>query len=77
MLGVFGGGEIQLTDAIAAEIHAGQDVYGYRFEGTRFDCGSKSGFLQATVACALEREDLRDELQEYLQSMLMLRTAAE
>ena len=39
--------------------------------------GSKSGFLQATVACALEREDLRDELQEYLQSMLMLRTAAE
>lgn len=71
------GGEIQLTDAIAAEIHAGQDVYGYRFEGTRFDCGSKSGFLQATVACALERDDLRDELQEYLQSMLMLRTAAE
>ena len=39
--------------------------------------GSKSGFLQATVACALERDDLRDELMEYLQSMLMLRTAAE
>ncbi|MCH2248296.1 MAG: UTP--glucose-1-phosphate uridylyltransferase GalU, partial [Cognatishimia sp.] len=71
------GGEIQLTDAIAREIEDRRGVFGYKFEGTRFDCGSKSGFLQATVACALERDDLRDELMEYLQSMLMLRTAAE
>ncbi len=39
------GGEIQLTDAIAAELTQGHDVYGYRFKGQRFDCGSKSGFL--------------------------------
>jgi UTP--glucose-1-phosphate uridylyltransferase len=71
------GGEIQLTDAIAKEIEAQRGVFGYKFEGTRFDCGSKAGFLQATVACALEREDLRDEMQEYLQSMLMHRAAAE
>ena len=71
------GGEIQLTDAIAREIEDRRGVFGYKFEGTRFDCGSKSGFLQATVACALERDDLRDELMEYLLSMLMSRTAAE
>ena len=75
--GVGAGGEIQLTDAIAKDITDQRGVFGYKFEGTRFDCGSKSGFLQATVACALERDDLRDELMEYLQSMLMMRTAAE
>lgn len=52
------GGEIQLTDAIAAEIDAGRTVSGYRFEGTRYDCGSKIGFLEATVAFALARPDL-------------------
>ena len=52
------GGEIQLTDAIAAEIDAGRPVSGYRFEGTRYDCGSKIGFLEATVAFALARPDL-------------------
>ncbi|MGJ8621877.1 MAG: UTP--glucose-1-phosphate uridylyltransferase GalU [Yoonia sp.] len=60
------GGEIQLTDAIAAEIEAGRDVFGYRFEGHRYDCGSKAGFLQATVAFALARDDLRDEFAEFL-----------
>jgi len=44
------GGEIQLTDAIAAEIANERDVYGLRFKGQRFDCGSKAGYLQATVA---------------------------
>ncbi len=52
------GGEIQLTDAIAAEITAGRPVSGFCFEGTRYDCGSKLGFLEATVAFALAREDL-------------------
>ena len=52
------GGEIQLTDAIAAEITAGRRVSGFRFDGTRYDCGSKLGFLEATVAFALAREDL-------------------
>jgi len=60
------GGEIQLTDAIAAEIAASDNVYGYRFEGQRFDCGSKAGFLQATVAFGLAREELRDEFAAFL-----------
>lgn len=64
------GGEIQLTDAIAAEIEKGGDVYGYRFEGTRFDCGSKAGFLQATMAFGLARDDLRAELWEYLNAVV-------
>ena len=60
------GGEIQLTDAIAEEIQAGRDVFGLRFRGQRFDCGSKAGFLQATVAFGLERDELKDEFAEYL-----------
>ena len=64
------GGEIQLTDAIAAEITQGRGVYGLRFRGERFDCGSKAGFLQATVAFALSRDDLRDELAEYLRTVM-------
>jgi UTP--glucose-1-phosphate uridylyltransferase len=63
------GGEIQLTDAINAEAHAGAPVYGFRFSGQRYDCGSKIGFLQATVTFALERDDLRDEFADYLRSV--------
>jgi UTP--glucose-1-phosphate uridylyltransferase len=63
------GGEIQLTDAIAAELEQKNKVYGYRFEGQRFDCGSKSGFLQATVAYGLERAELRDDLAGYIKSI--------
>lgn len=62
------GGEIQLTDAIAKETAKGQ-VFGLRFDGERFDCGSKSGFLQATVAFGLARPDLRDELAEFLATL--------
>ncbi len=71
------GGEIQLTDAIAKEIEAGRDVYGYRFRGERFDCGSKAGFLQATVAFGLARAELRDEFGQYLNEMYALRNAAQ
>ena len=71
------GGEIQLTDAIAKEIFEGRPVHGLRFDGDRFDCGSKSGFLQATVAFGLQREDLRDDLHEYLQHLVGMRAAAE
>lgn len=71
------GGEIQLTDAIAADIGRGVPVYGYRFNGQRYDCGSKAGFLQATVAFALEREDLRDELMQYLQEVTAASKAAQ
>ena len=71
------GGEIQLTDAIAAELTQGNDVYGYRFKGQRFDCGSKSGFLQATVSFGLAREELRDDLRAYLQDIMQGETAAQ
>ena len=71
------GGEIQLTDAIAEDIARDVPVYGYRFNGRRFDCGSKSGFLQATVAFALEREELRDDLMEYISTVVPSRSAAE
>mgnify|MGYP000078054527 CR=1 FL=1 len=71
------GGELQLTDAIAEEITKGRPVYGYRFRGERFDCGSKAGFLQATVAFGLARPDLREELSQYLNAMLSMRNAAQ
>ncbi|WP_299877421.1 UTP--glucose-1-phosphate uridylyltransferase GalU [uncultured Sulfitobacter sp.] len=71
------GGEIQLTDAIANEIEQDRNVYGYRFEGQRFDCGSKSGFLQATVAFGLARPDLRDDLSAYLESISPASKAAQ
>jgi UTP--glucose-1-phosphate uridylyltransferase len=71
------GGEIQLTDAIAQEINNSDNVYGFRFDGTRFDCGSKSGFLQATVAFGLAREELRDEFMDYLTNSLGVRHAAQ
>ncbi|RDW11752.1 UTP--glucose-1-phosphate uridylyltransferase [Paracoccus thiocyanatus] len=71
------GGEIQLTDAIADEIAEGRDVFGLRFRGQRFDCGSKAGFLQATVAFGLARDDLKDEFAGYLSDLLAMRKAAE
>lgn len=52
--------EIQLTDAIAAETATENGVFGYLFDGERHDCGSKAGYLNATVAIALGRSDLRD-----------------
>ena len=71
------GGEIQLTDAIAAEIEEDRPVYGYRFRGQRFDCGSKAGFLQATVSFGLARDELRDGLMEYLQDVVHADKAAQ
>ena len=71
------GGEIQLTDAIAEEIAQERSVYGLRFRGQRFDCGSKAGFLQATVAFGMAREDLRDEFTAYLEEMVSVQKAAQ
>jgi len=71
------GGEIQLTDAIDDARNDGEDVYGFRFRGQRFDCGSKAGFLQATVAFALARDDLRDELQNFLYDITSARKSAQ
>jgi UTP--glucose-1-phosphate uridylyltransferase len=71
------GGEIQLTDAIADQINDGDPVYGYRFDGQRFDCGSKAGYLQATVEFALARQDLGDEFLEFLRGVTGDKLAAE
>ena len=59
------GGEIQLTDAMARTIDE-VPFHGLRFAGTRFDCGSKEGFLEANVAYALARDDLRGAMQAIL-----------
>lgn len=64
-IGPGAGGELQLTDAICADIGA-TPVAGYQFEGERFDCGSVQGFVQATAAFALARADLSHELTEFL-----------
>lgn len=71
------GGEIQLTDAIALEVEKDRPVHGLRFQGQRFDCGSKAGFLQATVSFALAREELYDEFSVFLREMMPLAQAAE
>ncbi len=57
--------EIQLTDSLAKQIGI-VPFTGLRFSGERFDCGSKLGFLQANIAFALQREDLKKRLQEWL-----------
>lgn len=62
------GGEIQLTDAISALI-AGEPVHAFRFQGERFDCGSKLGFLEATVRIALGREDLGVRFRKFLDEL--------
>jgi UTP--glucose-1-phosphate uridylyltransferase len=71
------GGEIQLTDAIAQDLNDGTPVYGFRFRGQRYDCGSKAGFLQATVAFGLSRPDLQDEFAEYLHDVIDVQKAAQ
>jgi UTP--glucose-1-phosphate uridylyltransferase len=64
-IGEGAGGEIQLTDGIAALIDE-QPVYAYSFSGTRYDCGSKLGYLQATVAYGLDHEDTGGVFLAYL-----------
>jgi UTP--glucose-1-phosphate uridylyltransferase len=59
------GGEIQLTDAIA-DLLADESVYAYEFEGKRYDCGSKIGYLQATVEFGLKHDSLGAKFSEYL-----------
>jgi len=64
------GGEIQLTDALAKLIDEGQPFHGVRFEGRRFDCGDKLGFLEATVALGLQHPELGPGLRSILSSYL-------
>ena len=62
------GGEIQLTDAIATQI-LNEDVFAYEFEGKRFDCGNKLGFLEATIQYGLNHNELSNDLKEYLRNL--------
>jgi UTP--glucose-1-phosphate uridylyltransferase len=62
------GGEIQLTDGIAALLSE-EKVLAYEFIGKRYDCGSKFGYLQATVAYALEHPELKDRFHAYLKGL--------
>ncbi len=59
------GGEIQLTDAIA-QMTKDAGVYGYRFEGTRYDCGGLVGYVAANVAYALDRKEIRGDVLDEL-----------
>ena len=62
------GGEIQLTDAIAALL-ADEDVFAYEFEGVRYDCGSKLDYLKANLAFAVKHPEIGADFREYLASM--------
>ncbi len=62
------GGEIQLTDAISAMLQE-QTVLAYEFEGTRYDCGSKLGYLRANVEYGLQHPELADEFRAYLSGL--------
>jgi UTP--glucose-1-phosphate uridylyltransferase len=64
-IGAGAGGEIQLTDGIA-RLMEDEPVYAYRFQGKRYDCGSKLGYLQATVEYALKHEKLGEPFRDYL-----------
>ncbi|SDQ09468.1 UTP--glucose-1-phosphate uridylyltransferase GalU [Virgibacillus salinus] len=63
------GDEIQLTDSLA-ELNKHEAVYAYDFEGKRYDVGEKMGFIQTTIELALDREDLRKDLLDYLSTVL-------
>ena len=63
------GGEIQLTDAFA-DLLDESPIYAYAFDGERFDCGSKLGYLKATVAHGLEHPDTGDAFREYLAEVI-------
>ena len=62
------GGEIQLTDAMA-QLIGNQPFHGFTFDGQRYDCGDKAGFLQANIACGLARPDLADGLRAFIATL--------
>jgi len=63
------GGEIQITDAME-KLLITQDIHGFLFEGTRFDCGDKAGFQMANIAYAMDNPEIKDRLTSYLQTLL-------
>ncbi|TRW89975.1 UTP--glucose-1-phosphate uridylyltransferase GalU [Candidatus Methylobacter oryzae] len=64
------GGEIQLTDAIAS-LMTDEQVLAYEFEGKRYDCGSKLGYLQATVEHGLMHDELKGDFRDYLKNLAL------
>jgi UTP--glucose-1-phosphate uridylyltransferase len=62
------GGEIQLTDAIA-RLMTREAVYAFQYEGKRYDCGSKEGFLEATVELALQHPQVGESFRQYLKGL--------
>ncbi len=70
VIGRGAGGEIQLTDAISKMLKE-EDVFAYQFHGVRYDCGSKLGYLQATVNYALRHPEVGEEFRAYLSSLTL------
>jgi UTP--glucose-1-phosphate uridylyltransferase len=62
------GGEIQITDAMARLLNT-QSIYGFQYEGTRFDCGTKVGFQMANISFALDRPDMRARLMPFIEKL--------
>ncbi|GMR04163.1 MAG: UTP--glucose-1-phosphate uridylyltransferase GalU [Thermodesulfobacteriota bacterium] len=62
------GGELQLTDGLKTLLKT-EDIYAYEFEGTRYDAGDKLGFLEANVAFALKRPDLKADFKKFLKGL--------
>ena len=63
------GGEIQLTDAMA-QLIGKQPFHGFTFDGARYDCGDKAGFIQANLALALSREDIGPAVRAFAEKLL-------
>jgi UTP--glucose-1-phosphate uridylyltransferase len=62
-------GEIRLADAFASYLASEKSLYGCQFEGTRYDCGSKLGFVKAQIELGLQHKDIGSELKKYLKQM--------
>lgn len=60
--------EIQLTDSLAKSLKLNVPLHGFRFDGRRFDCGGKVGYLEANLAYALERDDMKERVREMLKT---------
>ena len=69
------GGEIQLTDAMSGLLGT-QPIYGFKFEGQRFDCGDKAGFQMANLAFAMERPEMRDKMLPFLTEICAMNNKA-
>ncbi len=63
------GNEIQLTDSMVSLLNE-QPIFGYKFNGTRFDCGDKAGFQMANLAFSLEHPEIKETMQEYIENVV-------